>query len=239
MLPLLAAAGRTVLAPDLRGMGHSDPAEDGTFAKTTVAEDIHLIARHLDLGPADLVGMDIGGMVAYAYASRHPDDVRRLVLAETLIPGFGLEAMMNPADGGFWTFGFHAQVELATFLTKGKEADYLAPFYRLTSVRVDAETHGAATYLPHFTGPRGLRGGFQHYGPIIEDGKANRAAFQAKLPMPVLVLNGDQGVSQEPLLTGARQVAEHVETAFVPDASHAFPYDNPRATAQLLLRFFA
>ncbi|MBC8114327.1 MAG: alpha/beta fold hydrolase, partial [Candidatus Saccharimonas sp.] len=35
-LPLVAAAGFTVLAPDLRGMGHSALAEDG-YSKTNVA----------------------------------------------------------------------------------------------------------------------------------------------------------------------------------------------------------
>ncbi|MEW2505805.1 hypothetical protein AB0878_35600 [Amycolatopsis sp. NPDC047767] len=34
---------------------------------------------------------------------------------------------------------------------------------------------GVAHYLPHFTGPNGIRGGFQHYGAMVEDGKANRA----------------------------------------------------------------
>ena len=70
-------------------------------------------------------------------------EVRRLVLSETLIPGFGLEEMKNPsAENGTWTFGFSAQVDLATFLTQGREAAYLTPFYQLTSVRPDAEAYG-------------------------------------------------------------------------------------------------
>jgi pimeloyl-ACP methyl ester carboxylesterase len=77
-------------------MGDSDPAGSDTFAKTDVAEDIRQIVLGLGPGPINLVGTDIGGMVAYAYASRHPGEVRRLVLSETLIPGFGREEMMNP-----------------------------------------------------------------------------------------------------------------------------------------------
>jgi pimeloyl-ACP methyl ester carboxylesterase len=240
VMPLLAAQGYTVLAPDLRGMGDSDPAGSDTFAKTNVAEDIRQIVLGLGLGPINLVGMDIGGMVVYAYASRHPDEVRRLVLSETLIPGFGLEEMMNPSvEGGTYTFGFHGQVDLATFLTQGKEAEFLSPFYRLTSVRPDAEEYGAAHYLPHFSGPHGLRGGFQHYGAMVEDGRANRAEFTTRLPMPVLVLNGDQGYYRAQLLAGARQVAEHLETDIIPQASHAYAFDNPRASAERFHRFFA
>jgi pimeloyl-ACP methyl ester carboxylesterase len=239
LMPLLAAAGYTVLAPDLRGLGDSAPAETDTFAKTNVADDIHQIAQGLGLGPVNLVGMDIGGMVAYAYASRHPGDVRRLVLSETLIPGFGLEEMMNPATGGTWTFGFFAQVDTASFLTQGREAQFLPFFWAQTSVRPDAEEFGVAAYLPHYAGPLGIRGGFQHYAPMVEDGKANRAEFTGKLPMPVLVLNGDHGYFRDQLLAGARQVAEHLEDDIIPQASHAYAYDNPQATADRLLRFFA
>ncbi|NMO56913.1 alpha/beta fold hydrolase [Actinoplanes sp. TBRC 11911] len=240
VMPLLAARGYTVLAPDLRGMGDSDPAASDTFAKTNVAEDIRQIVLSLGLGPINLVGMDVGGMVVYAYASRHPDEVRRLVLSETLIPGFGLDEMMNPSvEGGTYMFGFAGQVDLATFLTKGKEAEYLTPFYRLTSVREDAEEFGVATYLPYFTGPDGIRGGFQHYGAMIADGKANRAELTTRLPMPVLVLNGDHGYYRTQLLAGARQVAEHLETDVIAQASHAYAFDNPQATAARFGRFFA
>ena len=76
--------------PDLRGVGDCAPAGDDTFAKTNLAHDVREIVRGLGLGPVDLVGMDIGTMVAYAYASRHPQEVRRLVLSESLIPVSGL-----------------------------------------------------------------------------------------------------------------------------------------------------
>ena len=64
VMPKLASAGYTVLAPDLRGMGDSSPAEDG-FAKTNVAQDVRAIVHDLRLGPINLVGADIGTMVAY------------------------------------------------------------------------------------------------------------------------------------------------------------------------------
>jgi pimeloyl-ACP methyl ester carboxylesterase len=59
-------------------------------------------------------------MVAYAYAAAYPAQVRRLVLAESLLPGFDLEELMNPATGGFWHFDFHLQVEVAMLLTAGR-----------------------------------------------------------------------------------------------------------------------
>ena len=37
-------------------------------------------------------------------------------------------------------------------------------------------------FLRTYGNPDGMRGGFQHYGAMLEDGKANRAAFKQNLP---------------------------------------------------------
>lgn len=145
---------------------------------------------------------------------------------------------MNPARGGYWHFGFHMQVDLATFLTKGKEAAHLAPMYKMMSTRPDAEELAERVYLPPLTGAEGLRGGFQHYGLLLEDGKANQAAFSAKMAMPMLVLNGAHGLPQVQLLEGALQIGDHVETDIIPNAGHTYAHDNPQGTVERLLRFF-
>lgn len=238
LMPLLAEAGFTVIAPDLRGLGNSDKPDTG-YAKTNVAEDIHQLVRHLGLATIYLVGTDIGTMVAYAYAARYPAEVTRLVLTESLLPGFGLEQRMNPATGGYWHFGFHMQVDVATLLTAGKEAEYLLPSMQQMSVLPDAAAVAQALYLPHYQAPGGMRAGFQHYGTLLTDGKENRAAFAGKLPMPVLVLNGDQGIPLDQTLACVRQVAEHIEAEAVPRSGHCLAEDNPEWVAQRLVRFFA
>ena len=137
LMPLLAEAGRTVIAPDLRGLGDSATAESG-YEKSNVAEDVRQVVQSLVFASIDLVGTDIGTFIAFAYAQRYPGEVRRLVLAESLIPGFGLEDLMNPATGGYWHFGFHMQVDLATMLTEGRNEAYLLPFMTMMSASPDA-----------------------------------------------------------------------------------------------------
>jgi pimeloyl-ACP methyl ester carboxylesterase len=122
LMPALASEGFTVIAPDLRGIGDSDRPDDG-YSKVNVAMDIHALARELGFDSINLVGMDIGAMVAFAYAASFPDDVHRLVLAESVIPGFGLEELMNPATGGHWHFGFFQQVKTAAMLVSGHEPE--------------------------------------------------------------------------------------------------------------------
>ena len=237
VMPPLAAAGRTVIAPDLRGMGDSAKPESG-YAKANVAEDVRQLALGLGFQEIDLVGTDIGMMVAYAYAAAHPEEVRRLVLGESLLPGFGLEEMMNPATGGYWHFGFHMQVDLAEMLTAGKEAEYLGPNWDMFSPAGGIDGATKAEYLRHYSAPGGMRGGFKHYEALLEDGRANRANFRGKLKMPVLVLNGDKGIPQEQTLSGVRRVAADVRAELVPDSGHAIGEDNPVWVADRLIRFF-
>ncbi|MDQ2770994.1 MAG: alpha/beta hydrolase [Bacteroidota bacterium] len=237
LLPLLAEAGYTAIAPDLRGLGDSEHTEGG-YAKTNVARDVHELVQQLGHAQINLLGMDIGMMVAYAYAASYPTEVRRLVLAESLIPGFGLEELMNPATGGYWHFGFHMQVEVATMLTAGKEAAYLLPSMTMMSTSPDAADTAQALFLPYYTAPGGMRAGFQHYGTLLDDGRENRARFQAKLPMPVLVLNGERGIPQAQTLPCVQQVAADIATDTVPGSGHVFAEDNPSWVAERLTRFF-
>src|SRR5580700_3753901 len=61
------AKDHTVVVPDLRGMGlSSHPA--GGYDKWTQAGDIRAVLDKLRIDRADIVGHDIGTMVAYAYA---------------------------------------------------------------------------------------------------------------------------------------------------------------------------
>ena len=237
LMPLLAKAGFTVIAPDLRGLGESAKADTG-YAKTNVAEDLRQVVHTLGFETIRVVGTDIGMMVAYAYASRYPDEVSHLVLAESLIPGFGLEERMNPATGGYWHFGFHMQVEVATMLTAGKEEAYLLPTLGMMSTLADAVQTARTLYLPSYLEPGGMRAGFQHYGTLLQDGQDNRANFRGKLTMPVLVLNGERGIPQDQTLACVEQIAEHIEAELIPHSGHAFADDNPSWTAERLVRFF-
>ena len=84
-----------------------------------------------------------------------------------------------------------------------------------------------------------MRAGFQHSGTLLADGSENRAAFRSKLPMSVLVLNGERGILQAHLLGCVRQGADTIETALVPGSAHTFPSDNPAWIAERLIRFLS
>src|SRR5258708_1874824 len=84
IMPLLTK-NHTVIVPDLRGAGDSSKPESG-FDKKNMAVDIHSLVVSLGFKRAEVVGHDIGLMVAYAYASQFPQETERLVLMDAFLP---------------------------------------------------------------------------------------------------------------------------------------------------------
>ena len=79
---------RTVIAPDLRGAGQSSTPADG-YTKAAMAQDIHALTSKLGYQRVQIVGHDIGLMVAYAYAAQYPSEVERIALMDAFLPGIG------------------------------------------------------------------------------------------------------------------------------------------------------
>ena len=75
-IPVLAAAYR-VIAPDARGHGASANAS----RPFRHADDLAALLRHLDTGPAVLVGVSMGASISVDTALEHPDMVRALVVS--------------------------------------------------------------------------------------------------------------------------------------------------------------
>jgi haloalkane dehalogenase len=88
MIPVLAAAGHRVIAPDLVGFGRSDkPTEmtDYTYARH-VEWMRSLLFDHLDLRDITFFGQDWGGLVGLRVLALDPDRYARVVIGNTGLP---------------------------------------------------------------------------------------------------------------------------------------------------------
>ncbi|GLW62665.1 hydrolase [Actinomadura rubrobrunea] len=83
-LPRLTAEHR-VIAPDLRGHGHSSAPESGYRPRDMAADLVRLLDR-LDVPRVTAVGHSMGALVVSALAVEQPDRVRALVCVD---PGYG------------------------------------------------------------------------------------------------------------------------------------------------------
>ncbi|MFD8701994.1 alpha/beta fold hydrolase [Kitasatospora sp. NPDC059648] len=81
LLPELAGLGR-IVAYDRAGLGASAPARAPRPTLDTQVEDLAVLVRHLDAGPAVLVGHSWGGQLAQLLARQRPELVAGLVLVD-------------------------------------------------------------------------------------------------------------------------------------------------------------
>ncbi len=80
----LAARGRRVIVPDLRGHGRSP--RPGHYTYALMREDVTALLDRQGVGTVDLVGHSMGGHIAWLIAQHRPGRVRRLVIEDAPPP---------------------------------------------------------------------------------------------------------------------------------------------------------
>jgi len=235
--PLAADLARdhTVIVPDLRGLGlSSKPA--GGFDKKTQAEDVEGVLVALGVGRVDVVAHDIGNMVAFQFAARRPERLRRLVLIDAPVPGVGPweEILKNPL---LWHFRFGGpDMER---LVAGRERIYLDRFWNEFSATPARFGEAARVhYAKLYALPGAMHSGFAQFAAFDQDAIDNRAflAASGKLKMPVLALGGEKSFGLT-MAVVMRAGADDVTEGVVPDSGHWIMEENPAATARLVRAF--
>ncbi len=73
-----------LIAPDLKGFGSSDAPEDrSSYSMDSYAEDLNGLLDHLGLARVAVVGISLGGYIAFALMRSYRSKVAALVLADT------------------------------------------------------------------------------------------------------------------------------------------------------------
>ena len=127
MMPDLAEAGYDVIAVDTRGRG-ATTMTDGGYDVKTVAADIRALVDALGLETPNIVSHDLGGQVAFSYASEYPDAIDRLAIVEAPIPDANFGNLENPAlDQNFWHFGFQDAEHVPEMLLQGRRLCRVLP----------------------------------------------------------------------------------------------------------------
>jgi pimeloyl-ACP methyl ester carboxylesterase len=233
LIPSLAAH-YTVIAPDLRGAGDSERPLTG-YDKKTMAEDIHQLVHQLGYTKIDLVGHDIGLMVAYAYAAAHPDEVRHLILVDAPIPGV---ADWDAVKEHEWHFAFQSVPDLPEALVAGKERLYLTTaFYYAKAYNPSAFTEQRIDeYVRHYAEPGAMRAAFSYFAAFPQDERDNQVYAHTKLSMPVLAIGGEESYGPKMQET-AQAVATDVTAVSLLDCGHWVPVEQPQALIQNILDF--
>jgi len=235
-LPLIAqlASNHTVIAPDLRGAGQSSKPAVG-YTKKEMAQDIYALARELGYERIQIVGHDIGLMVAYAYAAQYPNEVRRIALMDAFLPGVG-----NWRDvwlmRDLWHFHFYGKTPLA--LVHGRERIYFEHFWNdfAANPKHSVSERDRRFYAKEYARPGGMAAGFEYFRAFEQDAKDFAEFAKKPLPMPMLVLTGEKA-SGEFLIQQGRLVATNVEGVVVRGSGHWLMEEAPEQVIPRLVEF--
>jgi len=214
---------RTVWAPSLRGyfpFSGSDPARIAMDWSRDVDDMAAFIAGRGG-GPMDVVGHSRGGCIAFHLALRHPQHVRRLVLAE---PGGGLgEPVLRPES---W------RVEAARHLQNGDPETALRVF-------VDSVSRpGSWRFSPSSFRQMAGDNAATLIGQLQDTLPAYTPELAARAGMPVLLVYGQR--SQPRFIATVRSLQAWLpdaRTVEIPGASHGMNLAHPAAFNRALREF--
>ena len=101
LMTAMAADGRRVICPDLRGLGWSSFPIDRDFSKQRLVEDVCALLDVLGVRASAVVGHDWGGWIGFLLAAQQPQRVRRLVACSIVAPWQSRKAPPTLGDARF------------------------------------------------------------------------------------------------------------------------------------------
>jgi pimeloyl-ACP methyl ester carboxylesterase len=232
----LLADRYTVLAVDLRGIGKSK-ATRADYDAETLANDIHELAGQLAMKDPYIVGHDMGGMIAYAYARLYPTETRGIAILDGPLPGTPSTDLMVKLPF-LWHFTFHRIPKLPEWLIGGHEYTYFKTtfFRRFTKGKQAMSNAVMRHYASAYTTPEQLRAGLGLYRTYRKN-RAFMRAHRDELPVPILLLEGDY-FSGKPGPTATELTKKfgchNVTAQGVRGCGHFMAEEQPQVIADLL-----
>ena len=212
---------------DMRGFGQSPPAV-GTFSLT---DDLVTLLESLELGPATLVGVSLGGSIAMETAIARPDLVARLVLVAPGLRGFE----MNDETKAGW-----AEEEAA--LERGDLAEAVEVNLRMW---VDGPSRSPEEVDPELRRQVGemQRRAFDLWREAGEEGEHLPLADDwgerlGEISVPTLVIVGD--LDRPEMLEIAERLEAEIPNArreTIPGTAHVPSMERPEEFDRLVLDF--
>jgi pimeloyl-ACP methyl ester carboxylesterase len=224
LAPALVEAGYQVATMDQRGLGESSVSWPD-YSVAGVGSDIGALARHVDAGPAVVIGDSSGGGAAVWAAAEAPDVIAGMVLLDAFVRDvpsakntlFGL--IYRPLFAGPWGAKVWLNFYSSLYPTR-PPADFDA--YR-------------ATLLANLREPGRLKALRRQIGAS----KAESAARLARVGVPTLVVFGTRDPDFDDPAAEAQFIAAHTggEVRMIEGAGHYPQAEMPAETAALILPF--
>ena len=236
LLPALAPTHR-VVALDLRGYNLSSKPATG-YDVATLSDDIRCVIEALGERKADIVGHDWGGALAWVFAMREPDYLRRLVIVNAPHPAMMLRKIRHPRQmRRSW---YIAVFQLRGIAERATEADNYGAVWRIFRSadhdRVWLGDTDIQRFVDAIARPGALTAAFNYYRQFAQRPQAMGVA--RVVTAPTLVLWGEQDVALGvELLDGLEEWASDLRIERFPQAGHWLNQQAPDEVNPRIISF--
>lgn len=225
-----------LIVPDTRGINLSDkPEAVENYASDILVEDIKILSEKLNLGKFTLVGHDWGAVISWAFASKYPTLLKKLVVLDAPHPKVFRKKLQNNAKQR------RSSGYMFELLKPGGEQSLLKNDMMglKASVFGTARKKGAFTeedkrlYIESWSRPNSILCGVNYY-------RANTGIQKSTgfIEVPTLVMHGMKDNFVRPVvLEGLEEHVKNLKIVKLERASHWVMHDAPELVCSNIKEF--
>ena len=246
-LPFLTPLARRfrLILMDERGSGRSERLKDSKlYTLDHMVHDIERLRKHLNMEQFALLGHSFGGILAQAYAIRHPRRLLGLVLAGTASSAHAINADFRKIRAALTP---SQRSKLAAFERRGifrTDGQYHPGYARLTSQALAPYMYVRVPSTPGspLSGMEVLREMWVRSSEFRIDGNLKGFDFTAdlkKVTAPCLVVIGDRDMVTTASADATRAALPHATLIVMADCGHMMFVDQTDRFNAMLADFLA
>lgn len=236
VMPSLAKT-HTVIAFDLPGLGNSAIPTNFGYTTADTATLLHDAVTALGFGNVSILAHDLGVGIGYAYARLYPQSVDRLMVLDSELNGFGLEANFG--------FSFHFDLNMAPppipediINDRLAEVTYLNYLYSFANKAGAITSQDKNIWYGAYNCPENREAGYNYYRAFSADATWDQKTATPKLTTPVAAMGGEDSFGTA-VATSMMSVASDVHTIVAPDSGHYIPEEDPGFLTECAGLFFS
>ncbi len=225
-----------LIVPDTRGINLSDkPERDEDYYIEVLAEDIKGLSEALNLGKYTLVGHDWGGIIAWMFAEKYPELLKRLIILNAPHPLIlSKKYMSNKSQKKASSFVFD-------FIKPGAEKVIMADdFKKLKGPIFKAiDDIDKDKYREAWSRPGALAAGLRYYRASVRRQMSSRKKLTTGIiKVPTLVIHGMKDTFILPaMLEGLEEYVKDLKIVRSEKGSHFVINDDPDTVISSIREF--